>query len=131
MGALGGAIGGLLSRRKPDSSHYYDAGIPAINNSYDMGSAAGAAGTGPMDFPPHTPKQRIGTEYSDEDPQLDSDEPYHRLVSAPPGRIGVSFVEYRGHAMVAEVSEDSPLYGWVFPSDILIGKILLCIDIQI
>ena len=120
MGALGGAIGGLLSRRKPNSSSYYDAGVPAVNNSYDMGSAVGAAGPGPMDFPPHTPQSVIGADLSEQ--QHDPDEPYHRLVSAPPGRIGVSFVEYRGHAMVSDVSEDSPLLGWIFPSDVLIGK---------
>ena len=110
MGALGGAIGGLLSRRKPNASTYYEGGITAVNNSYDMGSAVGAAGPGPMDFPPYTPEQGSGTDHSD--PHYDPDEPYHRLVSAPPGRIGVSFVEYRGHAMVSDVSEESPLLGW-------------------
>ena len=48
-------------------------------------------------------------------------QPYHRVVSAPPGRIGVTFVEFRGHAMVSDVAADSPLSGWVFPSDILIA----------
>lgn len=48
-------------------------------------------------------------------------EPYHRVVSAPPGRIGVTFVEYRGHAMVSDVAANSPLEGWIFPSDILIA----------
>ena len=42
-------------------------------------------------------------------------------MSAPPGRIGVTFVEFRGHAMVSDVAMDSPLAGWVFPSDILIA----------
>ena len=140
MGALGGAIGGLLSRRKPTSPSYFDAGNAAVNNSYDMGSAVGAAGPGPMDFPPpYTPEPQGGvTDISE--PHHDSDEPYHRLVSAPPGKysyiqclflvqlaplsltcfhasfpvgkIGVSFVEYRGHAMVSDVSEESPLLGW-------------------
>jgi hypothetical protein len=112
MSALGGALGGLLSRRKPTSERVFDNGIPA-NSSYDMGSAAGAAGPGPMDF--HSPSR--GAEHVHVD-----DEPYHRLVSAPPGRIGIQFVEYRGHAMVSDVSQDSPLLGWIFPSDILIGK---------
>jgi len=51
----------------------------------------------------------------------DSSQPYHRVVSAPPGRIGMTFVQYRGHAMVSDVYKDSPLAGWVFPSDILIA----------
>ena len=51
----------------------------------------------------------------------DEQEPYHRVVSAPPGRIGVTFVEYRGHAMVSDVKADSPLSGWIFVSDILIA----------
>jgi C-terminal processing protease CtpA/Prc len=51
----------------------------------------------------------------------DAEEPYHRVVSAPSGRIGVTFVEYRGHAMVSDVADDSPLVGWIFPSDILIA----------
>jgi C-terminal processing protease CtpA/Prc len=43
------------------------------------------------------------------------------VVSAPPGRIGITFVEFRGHAMVSDVSPSSPLLDWVFPSDILIA----------
>lgn len=109
MSALGGALGGFLSRRKLNSS-FYDAGLAG---SYDMGSAVGAAGPGPMDFPQEgSPQITAGT---------GEQEPYHRLVSAPPGRIGVSFVEYRGHAMVSDVSSGSPLLGWIFPSDILIA----------
>ena len=46
---------------------------------------------------------------------------YHRVVSAPPGRIGVTFVDYRGHCMVSDVNHDSPLIGWIFPSDVLIA----------
>ena len=49
------------------------------------------------------------------------DQPYHRVVSAPPGRIGMTFVELRGHAVVSDVAPDSPLSSWVFPSDILIA----------
>jgi hypothetical protein len=48
-------------------------------------------------------------------------EPYQRVLSCPPGRIGVTFVQYRGHAMVSDVSPESPLSGWVFASDILIA----------
>jgi len=48
-------------------------------------------------------------------------EPHHRVVSAPPGTIGLTFVEHRGHAMVSSVSEGSPLSGFVFQGDILIA----------
>jgi hypothetical protein len=48
------------------------------------------------------------------------DQPYHRVVSAPPGRIGITFIDYRGHCTVSDVYHDSPLIGWIFPSDILI-----------
>jgi C-terminal processing protease CtpA/Prc len=30
-------------------------------------------------------------------------------------------VEYRGHCMVSDVYPDSPLIGWIFPSDVLIA----------
>merc|ERR1712130_948098 len=49
------------------------------------------------------------------------EQPYHRVVSAPPGRIGITFVQYRGNCLVSDVSSQSPLSGWVFPSDILIA----------
>jgi len=48
-------------------------------------------------------------------------QPHHRVVSAPPGRIGIELVQFRGHAMVSNVLQDSPLSGWVFASDILIA----------
>ena len=51
----------------------------------------------------------------------EEEQPYHRVVSAPPGKIGITFVQYRGHAMISDVYQDSPLVGWVFPSDILIA----------
>jgi len=51
----------------------------------------------------------------------EEDQPYHRVVSAPPGRIGMTFVQYRGHAIISDVYQNSPLQGWVFPSDILIA----------
>lgn len=54
-------------------------------------------------------------------PNADVEEPYHRVVSAPAGRIGVTFVEYRGHCMVSDVAADSPLLNWVYPSDVLIA----------
>lgn len=49
------------------------------------------------------------------------DHPHQRVVSAPPGKIGITFIEYRGHAVVNQVSEKSPLVGWVFPSDVLVA----------
>jgi len=52
---------------------------------------------------------------------IDEPQPYQRVLSCPPGRIGVTFVQYRGHAMVSDVAPGSPLSGWVFPSDILIA----------
>ena len=52
---------------------------------------------------------------------LEEDQPYHRVVSAPPGRIGMTFVQYRGHAIISDVYPNSPLQGLVFPSDILIA----------
>jgi hypothetical protein len=56
------------------------------------------------------------------DPLVEADDPpYHRVVTAPPGRIGVTFVEFRGHCMVSDVHDDSPLKSWIFPSDILIA----------
>lgn len=106
MSALGGALGGLLTRRKGVASH--------------------------ESLPPHGPQGGMQTIL--ESPasaglaheivglaEADDDQPYHRVVSAPPGRIGVTFVEYRGHCMVSDVYPDSPLIGWIFPSDVLIA----------
>jgi len=90
MSALGGALGGLLNRRKSSNN----SGSPSRD------------GVSPI---------RRATTFEE------NEEPYHRVVSAPPGRIGVTFVEYRGHAMVSDVSPDSPLSSWVYPSDILIA----------
>ena len=59
--------------------------------------------------------------FSSEEGETDEPQPYQRVLSCPPGRIGVTFVQYRGHAMVSDVSPESPLSGWVFPSDILIA----------
>jgi hypothetical protein len=107
MSALGGALGGLLTRRKG-----------AINQE---------------SLPPHGPQGGMQTilespalaglahEISGLAAEADDDQPYHRVVLAPPGRIGVTFVEYRGHCMVSDVYPDSPLIGWIFPSDVLIA----------
>ncbi len=99
MGSISGAFG-LLSRRKPPP---VEKGIQGTSHSIGH-------------VPPsalHTPTRKV---VSSED-----DHPYHRVVSAPPGKIGISFVEYCGHAMVSNVSDDSPLVGWVFPSDVLVA----------
>jgi hypothetical protein len=97
IGSISGALG-LLSRRKASPVRNELPGAsPTICRLYNSMY--------------QTPKQE-----SSED-----ELPYHRIVSAPPGKIGISFVEYRGHAMVSNVSEESPLVGWVFPSDVLIA----------
>jgi hypothetical protein len=101
MSALGGALGGLLTRRKP-----------VLDNVSEVGSMAAM-----HDSPAAGSAQEFGVTSDGQD----DDQPYHRVVSAPPGRIGVTFVEYRGHAMVSDVAPDSPLGGWIFPSDILIA----------
>ena len=114
MGALGGAIGGLLSRGKytavqsPSRFHTNASppGFPPPGIRATLEAAnSNAAANGPS-----------GNRMAELDNQ-----PYHRVVSAPPGRIGITFVEYRGHAMVADMAPDSPLSSWVFPSDILIA----------
>lgn len=51
----------------------------------------------------------------------DGEQPYHRVVSAPPGKIGLTFVQYRGHAVISNVQDSSPVFGWIFPNDILIA----------
>lgn len=76
------------------------------------------------DFLDGTPIIGISHSSMHQSPKHESSEeelPYHRIVSAPPGKIGISFVEYRGHAMVSNVLDDSPLVGWVFPSDVLVA----------
>ena len=99
MGSISGALG-LLSRRKPSP---VEKGYQGASHSigHDPPSAL------------RTPTRKVVS--------IEDEHPYHRVVSAPPGKIGISFVEYRGHAMVSNVSDDSPLVGWVFPSDVLVA----------
>jgi hypothetical protein len=103
MNSIGGAFG-LLSRKK--------APMATPRPSHDQ-SLQNSAST------PHsmyrTP-QRHNADSSHE-----QDHPYHRLVSAPPGKIGLTFIEHRGHCMVSNVTNASPLAGYVHPSDILIA----------
>lgn len=96
-GALN-AVGGLLSRRKHSTN--YDNELNKKNLALTL----------------QTPHVQDTTSDMQEDSQS-----YHRVVSAPPGRIGMTFVQYRGHAIISDVYKDSPLAGWVFPSDILIA----------
>ena len=139
MGALGGALSGLLSRNKyagspggmhSSQTHHLgtigDAGdssniLPAtLRAQIDLTSSPTTGSNEYHRMPPLEATVSVGTndqrQYNQEEPQ-----PYHRVVSAPPGRIGLTFVEFRGHAMVSDVATDSPLAGWVFPSDILIA----------
>ena len=108
MRSLGGAFGGFLRRKpsEPSPSHgdpFHDDNVYAMQHHDAVPSFLRHA-------PPPSPSR------------VEADgQPYHRVVSAPPGRIGVTFVEYRGHAMVSDVAPESPLSGWVFPSDILIA----------
>jgi hypothetical protein len=106
MTALGGALGGLLSRRK--------CSVSSPSRFHDTGSGMPAALRAQLDL---TSSPVPSSSFRGEE----DEQPYHRVVSAPPGRIGITFVEFRGHAMVSDVSPSSPLLDWVFPSDILIA----------
>lgn len=111
IGALGGAIGGLLSRGK-----YSAVQSPSRTHSGPLQSMPGFQVPHIRGVHDVAPLSALSNRMAELDYQ-----PYHRVVSAPPGRIGVTFVEYRGHAMVADMAPDSPLSSWVFPSDILIA----------
>jgi C-terminal processing protease CtpA/Prc len=153
MGALGGALSGLLSRSKyaaspgrvpssyiPSSSSssssahlQYRSSQPSDRESINMPASLRAQldlTSSPV--PGHSSYHRTGnimandfhpsnTITNEDTLSAEDQQPYHRVVSAPPGRIGVTFVEFRGHAMVSDVAMDSPLSGWVFPSDVLIA----------
>lgn len=138
MGALGGALSGLLSRSKyaaspgrvePQKQYRHMTSTDARESSNMLPASLRAQ----MDLtsspvPGSSGYHRLGhletavsAAIDDQQQQEDSLQPYHRVVSAPSGRIGVTFVEFRGHAMVSDVASDSPLAGFVFPSDILIA----------
>ena len=117
MGALGDALGGFLSRGRNNVVH-----SPArsqTSTSAPVSLQPGAQLIMPTGSSAGT-SQGPSNSNSSNRVELDS-QPYHRVVSAPPGRIGITFVEYRGHAMVADMAVDSPLSSWIFPSDILIA----------
>ena len=105
MGSISGAFG-LLSRRKPSPMGNEFPGATSNNDGH------------PSMY--QTPK-REEIHSTSQSSSKEEEHPYHRVVSAPPGKIGITFVEYRGHAMISNVSEESPLAGWVFPSDVLIA----------
>ena len=46
---------------------------------------------------------------------------YCQIVTAPPGKLGITFLENSSQCVVSEISSDSPLAGKVFPSDILLA----------
>lgn len=103
MSAINNRFGGLLSRGRK------------LPQSLEDGGNEGFEDQGSMQ------NHGIPPTFSSEEGENDEPQPYQRVLSCPPGRIGVTFVQYRGHAMVSDVSPESPLSGWVFPSDILIA----------
>ncbi|GAX26556.1 hypothetical protein FisN_21Lh022 [Fistulifera solaris] len=116
MSALGGALGGLLARRRPQ----HLSGLPdGPGSPLDVSPSAQSAAVHVAAAAEAFGSNQGKTVFLDEGSEYD--QPYHRVVSAPAGRIGVTFVQYRGHAMVSDVAPDSPLAGWIFPSDILIA----------
>ncbi|EEC46341.1 predicted protein [Phaeodactylum tricornutum CCAP 1055/1] len=114
MSTLGGALGGLLTRRKstPGSTLYSTQPFP-------RGPGDSIAEGAVVTTIPEEGSNNL--QHAEDDNDDEEGQPYHRLVSAPAGRIGVTFVDFRGHAMVSDVATDSPLGGWIFPSDILIA----------
>eukprot|EP00984_Skeletonema_dohrnii_P006820 scaffold2425_cov76-Skeletonema_dohrnii-CCMP3373.AAC.36 len=108
MGSISGAFGGLLSRRKG----------PQPSDLYHPLSSEKSPNTNSSSWSPSTlftPQSNHSQE------EVRHDDIYHRVVSAPPGKIGLTFVEYEGNTMVSNVSDSSPLSGWVFPSDVLVA----------
>ena len=62
--------------------------------------------------------ERHTLEYGDVEQEQQS---YQRIIMAPPGKIGITFVDFGGKAMVSHISDDSPLYGLIFLRDILVA----------
>jgi predicted metalloprotease with PDZ domain len=111
-GLVAGALnvmGGLLTRRK------------AVNLNDTDGSSDSNTIISPSHLIDPDVKDTLKAGAFTISDSAEDNEPYHRVVSAPPGRIGITFVQYRGHAMVSDVHQDSPLVGWIFPSDIVIA----------
>lgn len=101
--SIGGAFG-LLSRKKMH--------VPSNRPRHHKSTLGGVT---------ESPHRTVLTPQRHAANSIDYDHPYHRLVSAPPGKIGLTFIEHRGHCMVSNVSGSSPLAGYVHPSDILIA----------
>ncbi len=112
-GALN-AVGGLLNRRKTCENENQR----KPNEGWTFRSSSRSSNSNFPATPPTAEKTDLSSSSCSAD---DEEQPYHRVVSAPPGKIGITFVQYRGHAMISDVYQDSPLIGWVFPSDILIA----------
>jgi hypothetical protein len=144
MSALGGALGGLLSRRKAGGGGATGTPANASSGGKVMATAVTASSRASMDAMGLSPGNGEDPDKDREDGYFDGDidqtdqhqyqqlldhqslqhqQPYHRVVAAPPGRLGVTFVEYKGHAMVSDVlgPDQSPLAGFVFPGDILVA----------
>jgi hypothetical protein len=135
MGTLGGALSGLLSRNKYAASPGRNLPPQPYISNHASATTMGASLRAQLDLtsspvPGQSSYQHHNVATGHERASNGNDainlsaeeqQPYHRVVSAPPGRIGVTFVEFRGHAMVSDVAPDSPLSGWVFPSDVLIA----------
>jgi len=161
--AIGGAFGGLLSRRKGqpiskgsmsfdeaenDEGNYLNERRRSfgtgLNDPIEFKRVVSAPARRPQDWkgkyyrqgtsdlPPIPGSPSKGSsrkkplllhldEAEEKNENTKDDLSFHRVVTTPPGRIGVTFVQYRGHAMVSEVSPDSPLVGWIFRSDILVA----------
>eukprot|EP00522_Entomoneis_paludosa_P014847 CAMPEP_0172451570 /NCGR_PEP_ID=MMETSP1065-20121228/9564_1 /TAXON_ID=265537 /ORGANISM="Amphiprora paludosa, Strain CCMP125" /LENGTH=1663 /DNA_ID=CAMNT_0013203533 /DNA_START=72 /DNA_END=5063 /DNA_ORIENTATION=+ len=120
MSALGGALGGFLTRNRKAAVAQGDVGGGDHQDStaQHQGTATGQTYQ-QYDISSMSPSNKPANAAAAA--ELDEEQPYHRVVSAPSGRIGVTFVEFRGHAMVSDVAPESPLQGWIFPSDILIA----------
>ena len=126
MSTLGGAFGGLLWRKtEPDSQQKIMYDDDQWGGSLPMHTSREEFTQSQHNRPSHNYQSvlNLSEEQPIQSPAVDeeAEQPYHRVVSAPPGRIGITFVQYRGHAMVSDVSPESPLSGWIFPSDILIA----------
>jgi hypothetical protein len=140
MGTWGGALGGLLLPRNrkvavtATSTSSLDSHqepsyltIPLSSrrsavNGTAMPTIVESPSTIPSDILQKDDVVRfVEMDHEYDHPSCNTDQPYHRVVSAPSGRIGVTFVDYRGHCMVSDVYHDSPLIGWMFPSDVLIA----------
>ena len=109
MGAIGGAFGGFLSRRKapaPSVRHTMSLDDDIWHESQNFSSH----NSEPLHHSP--PNLRSSKSHSPLKSKRE-DHPFHRVVSAPPGRIGITFVQIRGNCLVSDVSSKSPLLGWV------------------